>query len=215
MLIALIKLPVTANDFTNNTVQQCAATVSNLNSNSITWNAGQTALSTGGTGGAVNFSWSILNAVTVSSNVYKVLPQNSRTLTIKLTTLRIGNIQYNNRVTVNASGRQFAAGGNYKITVKITGNGITVGGATWAKGNVYKSGNNFYFESSQSGYHSGTQGGSFFGWNTTSSDNNTYGGSSFSSNNDPCDKVAPHLLLSDHDVPKEIFHIPPCHTLSL
>ena len=188
---ALLQLAVTANDFTNNTVQQCAATVSNLNSNSITWNAGQTALSTGGTGGAVNFSWSILNAVTVSSNVYKVLPQNSRTLTIKLTTLRIGNIQYNNRVTVNASGRQFAAGGNYKITVKITGNGITVGGATWAKGNVYKSGNNFYFESSQSGYHSGTQGGSFFGWNTTSSDNNTYGGSSFSSNNDPCDKVAP------------------------
>ena len=188
---ALLQLAVTANDFTNNTVQQCAATVSNLNSNSITWNAGQTALSTGGTGGAVNFSWSILNAVTVSSNVYKVLPQNSRTLTIKLTTLRIGNIQYNNRVTVNASGRQFAAGGNYKITVKITGNGITVGGATWAKGNVYKSGSNFYFESSQSGYHSGTQGGSFFGWNTTSSTNNTYGGSSFSYDNDPCDKVAP------------------------
>lgn len=158
---ALLQLAVTANDFTNNTVQQCAATVSNLNSNSITWNAGQTALSTGGTGGAVNFSWSSLNAATVNSNVYKVLPQSSRTLTIKLTTLRIGNIQYNNRVTVNASGRQFAAGGNYKITVKITGNGITVGGATWAKGNVYKSGSNFYFESSQSGYHSGTQGGSF------------------------------------------------------
>ena len=75
-----------------------------------------------------------MNAATVNSNVYKVLPQSSRTLTIKLTTLRIGNIQYNNRVTVNASGRQFAAGGNYKITVKITGNGITVGGATWAKG---------------------------------------------------------------------------------
>ena len=109
---ALLQLAVTANDFTNNTVQQCAATVSNLNSNSITWNAGQTALSTGGTGGAVNFSWSSLNAATVNSNVYKVLPQSSRTLTIKLTTLRIGNIQYNNRVTVNASGRQFAAGGN-------------------------------------------------------------------------------------------------------
>ena len=114
-----------------------------------------------------------MNAATVNSNVYKVLPQSSRTLTIKLTTLQIGNIQYNNRVTVNASGRQFAAGGNYKITVKITGNGITVGGATWAKGNVYKSGSNFYFESSQSGYHSGTQGGSFFGWNTLSSTNNT------------------------------------------
>ena len=66
-----------------------------------------------------------------------------------------------------------------------------MGGATWAKGNVYKSGSNFYFESSQSGYHSGTQGGSFFGWNTLSSTNNTYGGSSFSSDNDPCDKVAP------------------------
>ena len=49
---ALLQLAVTANDFTNNTVQQCAATVSNLNSNSITWNAGQTALSTGGTGSA-------------------------------------------------------------------------------------------------------------------------------------------------------------------
>ena len=188
---ALLQLAVTANDFSNNTVQQCAATVSNLNSNNITWNAGQAALSIGGTGGAVNFSWSSLNAATVNSNVYKVLPQSNRTLTIKLTTLRIGNIQYNNRVTVNASGRQFAAGGNYKITVKITGNGITVGGATWAKGNVYRSGDNFYFESSQSGYHSGTQGGSFFGWNTLSSSNNTYGGSSFSSNNDPCYQVAP------------------------
>lgn len=158
---ALLQLAVTANDFSNNTVQQCAATVSNLNSNNITWNAGQAALSTGGTGGAVNFSWSSLNAATVHSNVYKVLPQSSRTLTIKFTTLRIGNVQYNNRVTVNVTGRQFVAGGNYKITVKITGNGITVGGATWAKGNVYRSGSNFYLESSQSGYHSGTEGGSF------------------------------------------------------
>ena len=188
---ALLQLAVTANDFSNNTVQQCAATVSNLNSNNITWNAGQAALSTGGTGGAVNFSWSSLNAATVHSNVYKVLPQSNRTLTIKFTTLRIGNIQYNNRVTVNVTGRQFVAGGNYKITVKITGNGITVGGATWAKGNVYRSGSNFYLESSQSGYHSGTEGGSFFGWNTLSSSNNTYGGSSFSSNNDPCYQVAP------------------------
>lgn len=188
---ALLQLAVIANDFPSNTVQQCAATVSNLNSNNITWNVGQTALSTGGTGGTVNFSWSSLNATTVNSNVYKVLPQSSRTLTIKFTTLRIGNIQYNNRVTVSASGRQFAAGGNYKITVKITGNGIAVGGTTWAKGNVYKSGDNFYFESSQSAYHTGTQGGSFFGWNTLSSSNNTYGGSSFSLNNDPCYQVAP------------------------
>ena len=64
---------------------------------------------------------------------------------------------------------------------------------TLAKGNVYKGGSNFYFESSQSGYHSGTQGGSFFGWNTLSSTNNTYGGSSFSSDNDPCEIGRAHV----------------------
>ena len=59
----------------------------------MTWNASQTTLPVTGTSGTLNVAWTNPNATTVNSNVYKVLPQTSRTLTIKFTTLKIGNGQ--------------------------------------------------------------------------------------------------------------------------
>lgn len=84
---AQLQLCVVAKEFNNNTVQQCAATISGLSNSPVTWNASQTTLPVTGTSGTLNVAWTNPNATTVNSNVYKVLPQTSRTLTIKFTTL--------------------------------------------------------------------------------------------------------------------------------
>ena len=52
----------------------------------------------------------------------------------------------NNAITVSATNRIFSAAGNYKITVSIVPNYISVRSYKWARGNLYKSGSNFYFE---------------------------------------------------------------------
>ena len=45
-------------------------------------------------------------------------------------------------------------------------NYISVRSYKWARGNLYKSGSNFYFEASQTNYHGGATEGGFIGWNT-------------------------------------------------
>ncbi len=188
---AQLQLCVVAKEFNNNTVQQCAATISGLSNSPVTWNASQTTLPVTGTSGTLNVAWTNPNATTVNSNVYKVLPQTSRTLTIKFTTLKIGNGQMNNAITVSATSRIFSAAGNYKITVSIVPNYISVGGAKWARGNLYQSGSNYYFEAAQQNYHTGVNGGGYFGWNTTNSAKGNYNSGSYSTANDPCYKVVP------------------------
>lgn len=169
-------------------VQQCAASVSSM-STSTTWNASQASVPDTGTNAALAMTWSSLNSTTVYSNYYKILPQSKRALTVKLTTLRINNVQYNNAVTINAAATQYVAGGNYRITVTVVSNGISLAGCIWAKGNLTRSGSSYYFEGNTS------TGGSYFGWNTleistrSSYDHKNTG--SYNYNNDPCSKVAP------------------------
>ena len=188
---AQLQLCVVAKEFNNNTVQQCAATISGLSNGPVTWNASQPTLPVTGTSGTLNVAWTNPNATTVNSNVYKVLPQTSRTLTIKFTTLKIGNGQMNNAITVSATNRIFSAAGNYKITVSIVPNYISVRSYKWARGNLYKSGSNFYFEASQSNYHGGATEGGFIGWNTLDIGVGKYNSGNYSTANDPCYQVVP------------------------
>lgn len=188
---AQLQLCVVAKEFNNNTVQQCAATISGLSNSPVTWNASQTTLPVTGTSGTLNVAWTNPNATTVNSNVYKILPQSNRTLTIKFTTLKIGNGQMNNAITVSATNRLFSAAGNYKITVSIVPNYISVRSYKWARGNLYQSGSNYYFEAAQQNYHTGVNGGGYFGWNTTNSAKGNYNSGSYSTANDPCYKVVP------------------------
>ena len=188
---AQLQLCVVAKEFNNNTVQQCAATISGLSNSPVAWNASQTTLPVTGTSGTLNVAWTNPNAPTVNSNVYKVLPQTSRTLTIKFTTLKIGNGQMNNAITVSATNRIFSAAGNYKITVSIVPNYISVRSYKWARGNLYKSGSNFYFEAAQSNYHGGATEGGFIGWNTLDIGVGKYNSGNYSTANDPCYQVVP------------------------
>lgn len=173
---------------TGGKIQQCVASVSNL-SRSTTWNAGQASVPNTGTNGSLSMTWSTLNNKTTYSNYYKILPQNNRSLTVKLTTLRIDNVQYNNTVTINAAANTYVAGGNYRITVTVLNNGISLAGVVWAKGNLIKEGNRYYFANDTK-----TRG-NYFGWNTLQiSDRYQYNNpnrGNYNYNNDPCSRVAP------------------------
>ena len=179
---AQLQLSVTAEGFSNNKITACAATVSGLNSNSVTWSAGASSLPDTGSGGSLGMAWSSPNATTVNSNVYKVLPQSSREITVRFTSLTIDGTSYGGKVSAKVSARAFAAAGNYKITVKVKQKGIAVGGLIWAPGNLKS---DFTFCGSQSEY------GAYFGWNTTSTATGAYNSSNYSTSNDPCQKVAP------------------------
>lgn len=180
-LCAQLRLVVTAEGFTNNKIEACAATVSNLSTNSVSWSAGETALSVSGSNGSLSVGWSSLNSSTVSSNHYTVLPHNSRDVNIKFTSLMIDNTSYGNKVSAKASGLTFNTGGNYKITVKVKESDyIEVGGYKWAKGNLQSG---FTFAAAQSDY------GSYVGWNTTDFGTGKYNAGGYSKDNDPCTHV--------------------------
>lgn len=59
------------------------------------------------------------------------------------------------------------------------------------KGNLYKSGSNFYFEASQTNYHGGATEGGFIGWNTLDIGVAKYNSGNYSTANDPCYQVVP------------------------
>lgn len=180
-LCARLQLVVTAEGFTNNKITTCAATLSNLSTNSASWSAGGTALSVSGSNGSLSVGWSSPNSSTVSSNYYTALPHSSRDVNIKFTSLTIDNASYGNKVSAKASGLAFGAGGNYKISVKVKQDGyIEVGGYKWAKGNLKS---NFTFAANQSDY------GDYVGWNTTDFGAGKYNSGSYSQDNDPCSKV--------------------------
>lgn len=174
---------------TGGRIQQCVASVSNQ-STRTTWNAGQAGVPNSGTNGSLTMSWSSLNNKITYSNYYKILPQSNRSLNVKLTTLRIDNVQYNNAVTINAAANTYVAGGNYRITVTVLSNGISLAGSVWAKGNLIKNGSSYYFASST------TARGNYFGWNTLEISNgsqyNNANRNNYDYNRDPCSKVAPY-----------------------
>ena len=184
---AQLQVVLKSEALSNNTISACAATVSGLNSSPLSWNASQTGLTNTGTGGSMNFGFT-MSGNTATSTTYKVLPQNSRDVTIKFTSLTIGGTSYNNTVTVNASGRAFSAKGNYRITVTLKPNKIIVGGLEWAPGNLKS---DFTFYANQSDYDSQRPETNYFGWNTTSTAIGAYNSGNYSTSNDPCQKVIP------------------------
>ena len=173
---------------TGGKIQQCVASVSNQ-STSTTWNAGQASVPNTGTNGSLSMTWSSLNNKTTYSNYYKILPQSNRSLNVRLTTLRIDNVQYNNIVSINAAANTYVPGGNYRITITVVNNGISLAGTIWAKGNLIKSGSSYYFASNT------TSRGNYFGWNTLQISNsgsyNNANRGNYNYNNDPCSKVTP------------------------
>ena len=179
-----LEICVKASGFPNsNNVTSCAASVSGLSNTPANWSIGASDISTTGTSGSVNISWPAINNATVYSNQAIILPASNREVAVKLTTLRANNnTNYDNKVSVNTSARQFVKGGYYRITLQVEPNSIPACNYNWAKANLKSSG---VFESSQTAY------GGYFGWNTTSTSPGVYNGGNYSTANDPCYQVAP------------------------
>lgn len=179
-LCARFQMSVTAEGFTNNKITSGGATISGL-STTASWTAGQSSLSVSGTSGSLSIGWSSQNSSTVNSYYYPVLPQSSREVSVKFTSLTIDGTSYQTRVSAKATSQKYDAGKDCKITVKVKQNDyIEVAGVKWAKGNLKS---NFTFVSSQSDY------GDYVGWNTTDFTKGKYNSGSYNKNNDPCTKV--------------------------
>lgn len=189
-LCAQLQLEVSADGFYDNTITACAATVNNMNDNTVSWNYGDATLPSTGTSGSVGFTWPTVGDMLASSEQKIVLPCNEREIAIAFTDLQVGDVTINNAV-VKVPGKFFVAAGNYKIAMHITRNYIEVGNAKWAKGNVYKEGDSFKIEASQEAYHTGKDNGSYFGWNTTELGDGLYNNGIYNYEEDPCSKIKP------------------------
>lgn len=188
---ARVVIEVSATGFADNAIAACAATLNNLNDNSVTWDfSTSSALPITGTSGSANFTWDTLNDETVTSAEQIVLPTNNRSLSITLTSLTIGTENFDNTV-MDYSNVQLNPAGNYKITVSLERNYIPVGGYKWAKGNLYKDGVEYYFEATQEGFHEGLTGGTYFDWNSLEAGIGTQNKQDYDYAKDPCSKVAP------------------------
>ena len=190
---ALVQVEVSAEGYPgDNKITRCAATLQNMNG-PVNWSLGtddSQKLPNSGTNGTVTVAWTNLNTDSVTSEEVNVMSVTKRNIALLFSDLQIGGLSFDNTL-VNIPDKQFEPGGKYKITIKLKRNFIEIGGYKWAKGNLYKEGENFYIEASQEAYHSGMEGGSFFGWNTTDITPGKSNSGDYSYAADPCSKVAP------------------------
>lgn len=184
-----IKMVITATGFPNCNIEHGAATVNNLNDPVLNWTFNSSAFPTTGTTGSANLIWNTLNTDAVASDSVMVFPISTRSLSIKFTSLKIGDAVLDNSVINVIQGLE--PGKYYNIKVNIARNYIPCGEEKWAKGNIYKEGSNFYIEPTQDGHHPGLLGGSFFGWNTLEIGDGVFNDKSYSSSTDPCAQILP------------------------
>lgn len=185
-----LQLEVNVSGFAKDIINACAATVSNINDDLVNWSIGENQLPSGGTSGSIDFNFT-LNTNSAVSNSRIALSASTRDLKITFSELKIAGTSYPNTV-VSVPNKLLEAAGNYKIKMNINQNYILINGYKWAKGNLYKDGENYLFEATQEAYHAGAEDGGFFGYNTLSSlkaDHSTelY----YRYDTDPCSKAKP------------------------
>ncbi len=190
-----MQIIVTTDGFGDNKINACAATLSNLNDNNVNYDMTSPGLSNSGTSGSFGFTWdsSTLGDTIANSNKAYLLPANSRSFSIEFTELTFGTEDLHGAI-FTVLPQALVPGMDYQITMAISRNFIPVGGFKWAKGNLYKTPEGeYHIEATQQGYHEGTEGGTYFGWNTlevTDGACNT-GSGIYSYSTDPCSKLAP------------------------
>lgn len=185
-----LQLEVNVSGFPKDIVNACAATVNNLNDDEVKWTIGDAILPQKGTSGSLDFNFT-LNANAAISNSQIVLSASKRDLRITFTRLTIAGQSYDSTV-VSIPEKELAAAGNYKVKMNIKQNYILINGYKWAKGNLYKEGENYLFEATQEAFHAGVNDGGYFGFNTLSSTNGTFSKNLYYSyDTDPCSKAKP------------------------
>lgn len=185
-----LQVKITASGFDLDTIMACKATLSNLNGPTTNWTLGDLTLSQRGTGGSLDFEWNYPNSSSVISEKKLDLPLDKRNLILTLKEMTIGDYVLKN-VVVNIEDQEFLPANDYLLTVKISQNYIQVGNYKWAKGNLYKIGNEYKFEANQEDYHKGLEGGGYFGWNTLDFHLPAHNAGAYSIETDPCNYVEP------------------------
>lgn len=188
---ALLQVEIAASGYPEGSnITQCEATIQNMNG-AAKWIMGTPDnQNLSGANESVSLVWNNLNADVVTSEQVNVLSFTSRNLSLKFSKLKIGGVPFDNTEIIIPN-RQLDPAGNYKISVRLTRNFIEVGGYKWAKGNVYTEGGKHYIEASQEAYHRGQAGGSYFSWNTLTTDPNSFNSGEYSQEKDPCYQVEP------------------------
>lgn len=185
-----LQVKIMASGFDLDTIMSCKATLSKLNGPSANWTLGDPTLSLNGHGGELDFEWNSPNSSTVLSEKALDLPMDKRELTMTLKQMTIGEFSLTN-VIVNLGEQEFNPANDYLLTVKLSQNYIQVGNYKWAKGNLYKTGDEFKFEANQEDYHKGLEGGGYFGWNTLDFRIPSHNSGDYSIQTDPCNFVIP------------------------
>lgn len=185
-----LQVKIMASGFDLDTIMACKATLSNLNGPATNWTLGDPTLSLRGMGGSLNFEWNSPNSSSVVSEKVLDLPLDNRDLTLTLKEMTIGDYTLKNTI-VNIENQKFDPANDYLLTVKISQNYIQVGNYKWAKGNLYKTGNEYKFEVNQEDYHKGLEGGGYFGWNTLDFHLPSHNSGAYNIETDPCNSVEP------------------------
>ena len=190
-----MQIIVSTDGFGNNKINACAATLSNLNDNTVNYDLTASALSNMGTSGSFDFTWDVseLGDTIAKSNTAFLLPATERSFSIQFTELTFG-VEDLKGATFTVLPQALVPGRDYRITMAISRNYIPVGGYKWAKGNLYKTPEGeYHIEAHQQDYHDGTENGTYFGWNTLEITDGACneGSGIYSYSTDPCSKLAP------------------------
>lgn len=170
-------------------ITSCSATMSGLSPNQ-NYTMGGIDLPTTGTGGTASISWPSVNNTTANSNLQRILPNNSRTVTIQMT-FTAGSPYSNKSFTI--ANRAFEKGKNYKITVNIVKNSVSVSGLNFkvALGNVMRVGSappyTYKFQTTQGDYSYSWNGGDYFNWGATDPTNVSVNNGTFTT--DVCKEI--------------------------
>ncbi|WP_300699614.1 hypothetical protein [Bacteroides sp.] len=167
-------------------ITACAATLT-LPKNSATYNFTNNGFTINTATNALNTTWNNPNAMTVYSNYVYILPQSASNITVNLN-ITIGGKAFNNKSTT-LSGITLNANGTYRSNVSFTTEGYIVGGALWANGNLYKSGNSYFIYNSTEVYVGSNESGAFFTGNNPEPYPSTIDATPWTDANDPCRKL--------------------------
>lgn len=184
---AKYRIKVTAESGRMDKITGCSATLS-LPLKSLTYTFTNNMISPNEPNGSFNVTWTNPNGMTVYSDYIYILSMNPGDITIKLNAT-IGGKAFANK-SVKLSDLILKPNGIYCSNISFTTTeGYIVAGAFWARGNLYKDGNQYKLYNSTETYVADANSGAFFTCNNPNPYPNRDIQAPWTDVNDPCRKV--------------------------
>lgn len=183
-----LKLSAQSGRMTN--ITACSGTLA-LPHSGGTYSFTKNSVTPNSTAGNLNITWSSPNGMEVLSNYVYIFPLNNQSITVNLNPTIGGKAFTNKKVTL--SGLTLKANGTYYSTVSFTTDqGYIVGGAFWARANLYYVNGSFGFYNTTEQI-STTRSQDFWRWNALypGSDDTGAFPATWRTDLDPCRKVSP------------------------